>query len=537
MFMRKLHIYLCIIISSISFCVFADSGIQVINNEERFEKGSFFDIGVGLGASQLYYEIIGGKNFVSFPAANASIGYTYYFLDWFGLGTGLQFSTYRSNTSLIDQMVWGKMNAMNDQNGLVDYQGDLYEHHIDFKDWRERQDLYLIEFPIAFHFKYKPSRFGMYSSIGIKFAIPVYSHYKNTSGDLIHSAYYPFWNLTLTDIPGKYETEPFSKIQEDKILGLAPINYLATIEFGGLFQLKNRIDLKVGVYGNYGINNALGEMQYNKIDLGFASEFNNCSSFMNEYQGLLQTKNVGWVHPWSVGLKLGVSICAEYSLEKKKQLQENRQQKVEERKNREKELELQKQKLEEELRMQRRKNDSIIYVKQREQVLQDIEQKIVQWNIEIPHKIDSIIEIQRDTIIMEREVPSIRFDTIVVMNQLDSLLQETIIWFKINETTPILEPLDILNSISEILKRYPQIQIEINGHACQLGNEEYNLLLAMRRAKAVAKLLRDMGVDDKQMIVSSCGFDTPFRYKGEGEVHQLAKDRRVEIIPILNRKR
>ena len=57
---------------------------------------------------------------------------------------------------------------------------------------------------------------------------------------------------------------------------------------------------------------------------------------------------------------------------------------------------------------------------------------------------------------------------------------------------------------------------------------EYNKRLALRRAKAVAKELEELGVRDDQMIIASLGDDVPYRYNGH---HQLSKDRRVEIVP------
>ena len=50
----------------------------------------------------------------------------------------------------------------------------------------------------------------------------------------------------------------------------------------------------------------------------------------------------------------------------------------------------------------------------------------------------------------------------------------------------------------------------------------------MRRAQAVATQLKNLGVAEEQLIVTSLGEDIPYRYNGH---HQLCKDRRVEIVP------
>jgi outer membrane protein OmpA-like peptidoglycan-associated protein len=65
--------------------------------------------------------------------------------------------------------------------------------------------------------------------------------------------------------------------------------------------------------------------------------------------------------------------------------------------------------------------------------------------------------------------------------------------------------------------------LEVHGYTCEIGTKEYNNALAMRRANAVAGILRDMGIE-------------PVVVDGEGkccfksESHRDPKDRRVEVI-------
>ena len=108
------------------------------------------------------------------------------------------------------------------------------------------------------------------------------------------------------------------------------------------------------------------------------------------------------------------------------------------------------------------------------------------------------------------------------------MLAKAVIFFDLDKAIPILEPEDILIRIAEILRNHPDQKIHVNGHACKLGKPDYNKRLALRRAKAVAKELEELGVRDDQMILASLGDDVPYRYNGH---HQLSKDRRVEIVP------
>jgi outer membrane protein OmpA-like peptidoglycan-associated protein len=79
-----------------------------------------------------------------------------------------------------------------------------------------------------------------------------------------------------------------------------------------------------------------------------------------------------------------------------------------------------------------------------------------------------------------------------------------------------------------MMNRYPDLKISVNGHACRIGKDRYNQRLALLRAKAVADLLEEKGIDGERMYLWSYGAERPYRYNSK---KQLSKDRRVEIIP------
>ena len=134
-----------------------------------------------------------------------------------------------------------------------------------------------------------------------------------------------------------------------------------------------------------------------------------------------------------------------------------------------------------------------------------------------------------DTVYIERVIER-TIDATATKNAaelLDDELSKAVIFFDFDKSEPKLEPADILVRIAAILKEHPSQKIYVNGHACKLGSDSYNMRLAMRRAKAVAAELKRLGVKDEQMIVQSKGSKEAFRYNGLE--HQLSKDRRVEM--------
>ncbi|HEX20154.1 MAG TPA: peptidoglycan-associated lipoprotein Pal [Acidiferrobacteraceae bacterium] len=71
------------------------------------------------------------------------------------------------------------------------------------------------------------------------------------------------------------------------------------------------------------------------------------------------------------------------------------------------------------------------------------------------------------------------------------------------------------------------IRIRLEGHADERGTREYNLSLGERRANAVAKIMRALGVEGSRIKKVSFGEEKPLR-KGHNEA-AWSMNRRVEI--------
>lgn len=449
----------------------------------RYNSGSFINTGAGVGISQLNYDLIGGTNTIRMHY-NAAIGYSYFFNNWCGIGTGLQFSTYGSRCHLDEDLIFYD---------AVDADGDSYQHHVSFNNWQETQITYLLEVPIAMQFKYKPNtsmnkagEVGVYGTAGIKLGFPIYANYKNISGDVTHTGYYPEWDVTMHDLPGRFSTSYFTDPVDGKISSFSKINFIGYAEIGTLIQVGYRTDLMLGVYANYGFNNLYKYKQEDKQPLGFATDENGLKDVMPEYKGLIGTTQTSAIHPWSVGIRLGLQIC----------LSKSDQQKAAIAKQKAKE-EAAQRKAEKEAKIKR----EFIYV--------------------------------HDTVFVNVPGDCPSPDTVYICpedlkkEQFLNLLQHSVIYFELDDYKPIVEPEYILDSIAYYLCENRHWKVHVNGHACKLGSDAYNQVLAQKRAEAVAALLRKKGVNENQLKVASYGATHPFTYNGE---HQLSKDRRVEII-------
>ena len=80
-----------------------------------------------------------------------------------------------------------------------------------------------------------------------------------------------------------------------------------------------------------------------------------------------------------------------------------------------------------------------------------------------------------------------------------------------------------LERVAEVLKKYPQTTMRVEGHTDSSGSEDYNLDLSEKRAEAVKTALIQLGIDESR--IESMGF---------GETQPVSSDdamnRRVTIV-------
>ena len=87
-----------------------------------------------------------------------------------------------------------------------------------------------------------------------------------------------------------------------------------------------------------------------------------------------------------------------------------------------------------------------------------------------------------------------------------------------------------LNEASDILKKYPEINFEIDGHTDNIGPAEYNMKLSERRAKAVMEYFVSRGINPNRLTTKGFGFTKPVTNNDTKEGR--AKNRRVELTPV-----
>ncbi len=107
-----------------------------------------------------------------------------------------------------------------------------------------------------------------------------------------------------------------------------------------------------------------------------------------------------------------------------------------------------------------------------------------------------------------------------------SLLKDIYFDFDRYDVRP--EDAPILKENAVLLKKYPNVKIQIEGHCDERGTIEYNLALGERRANSTKNYLVTLGISPERISIISYGEEKPFD-PGHGE-EAWAKNRRAHTI-------
>lgn len=81
--------------------------------------------------------------------------------------------------------------------------------------------------------------------------------------------------------------------------------------------------------------------------------------------------------------------------------------------------------------------------------------------------------------------------------------------FLVDQSTLTPEAQEILRRQAAWLRQYPQVAVQIEGHADERGTREYNIALSARRATATQQFLSAQGVEPSRMSTIAYGKERP----------------------------
>jgi OOP family OmpA-OmpF porin len=107
---------------------------------------------------------------------------------------------------------------------------------------------------------------------------------------------------------------------------------------------------------------------------------------------------------------------------------------------------------------------------------------------------------------------------------------ESTVLFDLNSAKVKPEAQAVLTEAVAILKKIPDLKIQIDGHTDNTGTAAYNMTLSLKRAEAIKDYFVSRGIDPKRLFTKGFGFTKPAASNKTKEGR--AKNRRVELTPV-----
>jgi hypothetical protein len=219
-------------------------------------------------------------------------GYIYSFTKNIGIGSGIEFSQYKQNVSLVNS-------SSTLTNYEVDASGSAFVYNVTTGNYNEKQTLQAIQIPLFVQFKMSINTGVDFNfRAGAKYFIPVSYKFKATADNVTGSAYYPDFNLAINDLPeyGIGTQTSYSATGEYKTKGIL----MSTFELGFTFDIGKKGSLYTAMFIENGYGTILNE---NKKE-SYVS-YNPTSSTDREVNGLYSTNVNSEITPVAFGLTLG----------------------------------------------------------------------------------------------------------------------------------------------------------------------------------------------------------------------------------------
>jgi peptidoglycan-associated lipoprotein len=102
------------------------------------------------------------------------------------------------------------------------------------------------------------------------------------------------------------------------------------------------------------------------------------------------------------------------------------------------------------------------------------------------------------------------------------------LFFELDSSDVSVEGQKVLQANATVLKKYPTMQITIEGHCDERGTAEYNLALGERRALAAKNYMVSLGIPADKIKTVSYGTEFPFEPGHDDSA--WAKNRRAHFV-------
>lgn len=458
------------------------------------EKGAYVSLSGGLGFTGFNYTLKGvnsdGKN-QYLPGGQASLGFSYYFNEHWGIVTGAGVSHYRTHGKYnqdLDADTYYSLGIYTDDDFL---RQNEFELRARLGNWKEYQTGYFLEIPVMAGYQHrfgKKKAHGMYFGVGAKVQIPIEVRYEVKDGNyeseakLNISGYYgdeypdfgnPNDQTLYTHGFGSIHN-PNERYGWESITKVKPSIALAG-EIGFLFGLSRRVDFTAGAYLDYGLNNIKKKSE--PLMEGPEDYLPSANENIGEgitYNGMLNSNRTEKVNLVSYGIKLGLRVRLGKVTDR--YVPEDEQAVV---------LERQDEKLEE-IEESLRKLVELMETQGRK-----------------PGRGDTTVLILNGGTVPVYANTGNKSESEETLESKDQKILSERVFFDLNSSEIKGASIITLDKKASLMKRYPSMKVRVVGNTCDLGNERINIPLGLRRAESVKRYMIGQGISDDRIVTTT----------------------------------
>jgi outer membrane protein OmpA-like peptidoglycan-associated protein len=132
---------------------------------------------------------------------------------------------------------------------------------------------------------------------------------------------------------------------------------------------------------------------------------------------------------------------------------------------------------------------------------------------------------------IEQQVPGAKVDRVgegIVVEFKEKIL------FGFDQSNLSAQAQSNLRNLANVLQKYPDTDIEVQGHTDSKGTAAYNMGLSERRAASVASYLKTLGISSSRLTTKGFGLTAPVATNDTEEGR--AQNRRVDFLITANEK-
>lgn len=348
----------------------------------------------------------------------------------------------------------------------VDDAGSAFQYNIKTTNYQEKQTFFAATVPLMLQYHTTGEKTQWYINGGAKFILPFSGKAKATASEVTTSGYYPDMNVELKELPA----HGFGTIQNwnsTHNLDLKP-GAMASLATGVSFPLSSCMRLYTGVYADYGLTNVYKKDASGSMLPYSATGVNNIAPGT-----VLNMEGTGAAKPIAFGIQVKLGFGRKKSKPAPAPVVET---------------------------PAPAPKAQPIPLEQRDiQATPDVPQEAVQQ----PDASPFITDAEKATV------------------------QQPIEFGKIGSTAVPEGLKSRLDSIADIMKKYPDVRVAIVGHTCDIASAATNYKVGLKRAQEVAAYLENKGIAANRIDVSSKGETEPLVPNTSEKNRKI--NRRVEI--------